>query len=160
MHTCSKNVAANLEVALYDWLIKLIEFYFLRKNVSRHVDRSSKSPSTLIKVQNGIKAGAVSIEEIFVLHRVEVHVSLGFVAKQGGGKSFERRLFGFEPQTTNVDCDSIADEVVVEVVCRPVVFVVLVLPIVGVVLVLTFVFKFISQLWWVQTTSIVDGISF
>ena len=74
-----------------------------------YVDRTPKTAAALVVVQDRIKAGSIPVEKIFVPEWIVVTIPFARVTEQRLRILLERLQSGFEPQTTDVYGDSIAD---------------------------------------------------
>lgn len=81
---------------------QLVEFDLLREDIKRYVNRSPQPPATLVIVQDGVEAGTVPIEEVFVPEWVEVPDPPGRVTQQRVRELVQRPKLSLEPQAAHL----------------------------------------------------------
>ena len=81
---------------------QLVEFDFLREDVQRYVDRPPQPPATLVIVQDGVEAGTVPVEEVFVPEWVKVPDPSGRVTQQRVRELVQRPKLSLEPQPAHL----------------------------------------------------------
>jgi hypothetical protein len=87
---------------VYGVFPQLVEFDLLRKDVQRYVDRPSQPPATLVIVQDGVEAGTVPVEEVFVPEWVKVPDPSGRVTQQRVRELVQRPKLSLEPQPAHL----------------------------------------------------------
>ena len=104
-------ICAHFEILFDGVFIEFVELDFLSEHVGRNIDGSPKSTPALVIIKNRVETRPVPIEEVFIPQRIVEPVSLLSVSEQCISKPFDGRELGFEPQTADVDRDSIVGRV-------------------------------------------------
>jgi hypothetical protein len=81
---------------------KLVKLDLLREDIEWDVDWPSEAAATLVVVEDGVKTGPVSVEEVLVAQRVEVSNAAGRVPEQRVWKLVERSQLRLVPQSAHL----------------------------------------------------------
>jgi len=81
---------------------KLVKLDLLGEDIEWDVDRPSEAAATLVVVEDGVKTGPVSVEEVLVAQRVEVSNAAGRIPEQRVWKLVERSQLRLEPQSAHL----------------------------------------------------------